>query len=324
MTMNEEPITTPQTLQDRIYAIWEAIDWSKSNIEIAGELECNYLTVSKWREKITGVAGKKQYGKGHDVDWDKVDWAKNNSLLSRELGVSAAIIGYTRNAQNRPFPTVHRWTTKFTDEDISSVDWAFTRDVEIARKFGISRERVRQIRAERQLPDCKVSGIHDANRIAVLKWCHEHRAEIEGKSMLEVSNMVPEFGLKRTELYKLFHKTKFKFSPNRTDRGTRGFDWKSLNWDLSDIVLAMIYGFPRYRLPPIRYEFKYQKPKWWMGGGFNRHASNPEFLAAVEAELIKAKAKGIDNESRVREWLKYKQDAQNRNWRRPVKVDIKT
>lgn len=152
----------------------------------------------------------------------------------------------------------------------------------------------------------------------MVRWCHEHRAEIEGKSMHEVSTMIPDYGIRRELLYKLFRKTKIPMTAKRAGqyaKATKSLAWATMNWDLPDMALSLIYNFARHTIPQNRYGYQRQRPKWWLGGGFNRQSLNPEFLEACEAELVKAKAIGVGNEKRFREWLAYKQNEQNQNWR---------
>lgn len=68
---------------------WREVDWSKSNREIAAEMNVVFETAVKWRKEITGNDRK--------VDWNAVDWTKTNATLAEELGRSAANIGQWRN-----------------------------------------------------------------------------------------------------------------------------------------------------------------------------------------------------------------------------------
>lgn len=86
------------------------------------------------------------------------------------------------------------------------------------------------------------------------------------------------------------------------------FNWDSLNWKLPNIVLCMIYDFPNFRIAVSRSRLFKGKPGWNLGG-YSKLANDPVFLEELEAEKKKAKALGIAvNESKIEEWLKYKQD----------------
>lgn len=80
-----------------------------------------------------------------------LDWTKSNVDLSRETGYSLGVLSNWRRRLNMPL--VNMFTKKVSEEQLSSADWENRRDIDLAREWGVSRERVRQLRAERNSPE---------------------------------------------------------------------------------------------------------------------------------------------------------------------------
>lgn len=308
-----EPTTTetpPKTYREMLFDLWSSFDWSKSDYVLSKDLAVTPLTVNKWRFTVCSGKVPNRFAK-YDVDFEALDWQKNDSLLSKEWKLSSSVIGAYRRRFSKPFPTVNAYNTILTGEKWDSVDWAQTKDVDIARQFGVTRERIRQLRAQLGKPDCMVKGL-GSKAIEVLRWVRENRESLNGKSMREVSELVPHTGMVRSQVYELLHRTDVVFGPD-VRKTYKGFNWDVLNWKLPNIVLGLIYGFPEYRIAITRNQ-RYKVYPDWRLGGFSKEIHDPELLAAITAEKAVAIANGVKvDEQRLDDWIKYKQSLKTWN-----------
>lgn len=300
--------TTTKTYREMLLELWQSFDWSKSDHALAKDLAVSPITVNRWRFTVShGIPDRFEK---YDMDFEAFDWKKNDSLLSKEWKLSSSVIGSYRRRFNKPYPTVNAYNTIVTVEKLDSVDWEQTKDIDIARQFGVSRERVRQLRAQLGKPDCQVSRLGQ-KAVAVLNWAKQNREGLDGKSIRDISELVPHGGISRDQVYQLLRRTDIKFGPD-TRRSYRGFNWDALNWKLPNIVLALIYGFPEYRIATTRNE-RYKVYPDWRLGGFSKEIHDPELLSAITAEKAVAIANGVKlDEKRLDDWIKYKQS--NKTW----------
>lgn len=76
----------------------------------------------------------------------KVDWKLQDAVLAKRLGCSPTTVWRWRKMLNQPKPLMYRAhpSLSLTDKR-AKWDWLL-RDVELARKYKLSRERIRQIR----------------------------------------------------------------------------------------------------------------------------------------------------------------------------------
>lgn len=169
-----------KSYKEQIRDIWAAVDWTKKDLQIAYEIDAGVLTVARWRVRITGQQKPFVAGEKYRVDWEKLDWSKNNNILSKETGVGYQTIGHMRSRLNKPYPTQNKANSKINKEQLGAIDWEWTKDIDIAKSLGVSRERVRQLRNQLQKPDAKVHHLKPANTDLLL-WIKDHRTELEGK-----------------------------------------------------------------------------------------------------------------------------------------------
>lgn len=304
---HEKNFTEMKSYQEQVRDIWAAVDWSKSDAQISAELDVSYTTAQRWRFTITNKGQRSVAGRKFDVDWESLDWSKNNSMLSRELGIPQQSISNIRYRLNKPFPTKNAYNTKYTQEQLDAVDWEWTKDTEIAKAFGMSRERVRQLRNQLQKPKSKLEHLSQ-NQTAVMLWLRDHRSEVEGKALKEAAEIIPANGLSRTAMYKLLQlHTDIEFAPGSKEK-RRGFDWDSVNWKLPNIVLQMIYDMPKNAVANSRGRNFKEKPAWHLGG-YSKLINDPDFMSELAAERNKAADLGIaSDDKRLDEWLQWKRD----------------
>lgn len=76
----------------------------------------------------------------------KVDWKLQDSVLARKLGCSPTTVWRWRKALQQPNPLMYRAHPGLSkNSKREGWDWSL-RDVDLAKKYKLSRERVRQIR----------------------------------------------------------------------------------------------------------------------------------------------------------------------------------
>lgn len=310
-----EPAPVPKpakpTYRQVIYDYWNGMDWTKSNMDLAGETDASYITVARWRDVITGRTNPKPPSRKHNIDWDSLDWSKNDSTLAKELKIPYSSVRQARIKLNKPFPSKDSYNRVIDKDKLEAVDWVFTKNIDIARQLGCSRERIRQLRHELQKPACLVKGLGD-NNTACFKWIVQHQAELEGRTRREISELFhkeyPSI-LLRPEVYNVIRLTGIRISLEREKyRQNSGIEWGNVNFNLPNIVLKMIYKIPQYRLANERNRYFKAKSSWHLGG-YSRLIHDERFIAELEAEKTKAIAAGYNVDSeRIEAWLKWKRD----------------
>jgi hypothetical protein len=309
------PPENPKTLKERLFDLWASLDWSKSNAELSYELDCHLITVAKWREIVTGMEQQSIIGKKIarrlNIDWESLDWDKNNYILSRETGVGVATINAVRRQLRKQYPTIHSHHRKFSDAALDAIDWEFERDIDIARKIGVSRERVRQIRAVQRRPECKVRCFSDPSRVALLKWVLQHKDALQGKTMHEAYALLPDCHIKRQLVYEVLKRSGIQFETKLVKK-FKDRNLEIINWKLPDTVITLIYGLNGHVAANARCQYNFGRPAWRVSGFSSAH-KDPELLAAIEEEKKKAKAAGVAvDDKRISDWLEYKNTSLNR------------
>lgn len=311
MNNEQPPPPPPKTYRQMIYDWWEGLDWTKSNMDLSCEFDVSTITVGKWRDIITGRSCQKHPAKKLNIDWDSLDWSKNNTTLAKELGIPYRDVRRARTVLRKPFPSKDSYHRVIDRDKLDAVDWEMTKDVDIAKQFNVSRERIRQLRNELQKPACLVKGL-GLNATACVKWMLKHKTELDGKIRRDIADMFnkehPDV-FTRSEVYKSIHMSNIKISLDRPKYGRyRKRDWSGVNFSLPNIVLQMIYDFPSHIIAVSRDKYFKGRPGWHIGG-YSKLFNDEGFIAELEAEKAKAIAAGFKVDSaRIDAWLKWKRD----------------
>lgn len=279
---------------------WSKVDWDKSNYELCTELFGPYVSnfpkksglISHYRKKF----GHPKIGtfRTRTIDWKALDWSKSNNELARQINFSANVIRDYRARLGNP-PSYARGGNRprcvITDEMINAADWANVRDNQLARSWGVSRERVRQIRLERRMPAfCGVTSQMKEMQEAVL-WLNEHADQLNGKYMVEIAREMPgdrNYTWKRRAL----HASKVKYRRG----GPYAFSTKTAmaaNWELPNRVLVSIWGWNPKCVGSIRGRYSNKSPKWSLYGHYEGLHSE-EFKKAIDDEIKKARSYDIE------------------------------
>jgi hypothetical protein len=280
---------------------WSKVDWGKPNFIIAGELGCPQVVVSYYRRLV----GKPRSMTG--VDWKSLDWDKNDQQLSEENRVSLNKVRLARelvgHAPKFSEPTVNGFSRSYriiTKEMISAVDWTMTRDIDLARQWHVSRERVRQIRQEGGHPVCFVNSQDTLSR-AFERWMIDNRASIEGKLASAVSDECP-IELPRERKYFLMKRSTIRFVFSAKRGGYKALILP-INWDINNPILDAIWNRSSNWAAGSRMRFSKPKAKWFhvmrgtYGGGLQTTAemvrATPDLQEAIRLEIEKALKIGI-------------------------------
>jgi len=270
---------------------WSSLDWNKTNLDLAKEHGHSTTYISQKRS----LYGRRSF-KHTRVSWEGVDWTKSNSQIARELGRTIQMVAAAKHARDIPPHRqggMGRYNYKIDAERLAAVDWEWETDASIAVNLGVSRERIRQIRVERQKPDCKVKWT--GHGVEAMKWLEEHRAEIEGLPGHDIVRMMPGEAQIPTK-YSLLKRSGIKF----TKGWGGGRPWKygehgqvPLNWVLPTKWLSLVWGMSNHQVSQRRMLIN-AGPSRWHGGGFSRYLNDPDFRALLAAEILVAKEKGLE------------------------------
>lgn len=285
------------------------INWQRSNGVIAAELGLSSQKVSVLRRKL---------GKPKATRWNlafqNADWSKTNEQLAGEIGCASHTVKYWRDSLQKPRSSRQNWNKQkrlVTDEQIKAADWEFKTDVALSREWGISRERVRQIRARGKFPECRLKNWHDRETFQFAEWVERHRdTALKDKSGKEVIDAAPdEFkgSMSREGMRKVLLRLGFKVTRIRKPRK---YPVDRINFALPNIALSFIWDAPKNVFGSMRYRECRPAPKWKVNGGFCvRFLSDPQFLDAVQREIEVAKQNGFTpREDDLKKWLEYRRE----------------
>lgn len=267
------------------------IDWDKPNNMLAAELNVAAIRISKLR-KLHGRPKLFNYQTAH-IKWNELDWTKNNQQLSRELGIGISGIVKHRIRLGHPQPPAESSNKAVTSEMIEATDWAMVHDTHLARDWGISRERVRQIRQQNQKPKCQLNSC-DSLTMELEKWLIENKDSIAGMLASEVADMCPVV-LNKTQKFYVMKKSEIPFIFKR-QRQHSSLDLP-INWELPNAFLEAIWNRCRNWASSTRNRFSISKSPHKHHGNINKGRANMfdmEMLSPmISAEIEKATKLGI-------------------------------
>jgi hypothetical protein len=243
------------------------------------------------------------------VDWPAIDWSKNNSEIAAELGIGINnVLKYrAKLGQKNPFtPQAARPHRTVTKEMIESANWLEDRDVDICQKWGVTRERVRQIRIENKKPECIYQGRYG---LPLLKAINANRAELIGLDLVDIAaKLTPVVGtIKRSSLVSALKFLGVEFKTKRLRYSNMKYPRDEMNWDLPNIVLAKIYGCSTSCIANARSRDCKPHPKWRLGGFFKGFLT-VDFTDALVREINLAKTHGFDFKEDVHGYMKSARD----------------
>jgi len=254
------PLTVPEPVQyeqNPKENVWATVNWDESNYEIAEKTGKSYATVLNTRRAV-GHPPLRTKKMAH-VDWRNLDWQKNNQQIAAENHVDANTVRNIRIRLKAPVSVGHKgWSRKITDEMILAVDWEFTRDMDISKLWHVSRERVRQIRQQRNFPVCTI-GFRDSMSREFAKWLKQNAETIKGKIARDVADSCP-INLDMYRRLLIMKKSGIPF----IFRGLRQSIALKLpvNWELPNILLDNIWDKNKNWASNCRVRYSLDAPKY--------------------------------------------------------------
>jgi hypothetical protein len=277
-------VANPETTE-----FWKSVDWNKTNLELTAEHQINTQTICKYRRLVGHKSPPKSI---REHKWDGVDWTQSNSQIAKMNGYTVAGVAQARAfLKKQPHNRRASAHLKVSDEQLASADWEWQTDTDLKRLWGISRERVRQLRLELKKPVCVLKHKSQVDR-ACWEWLFKNRAEIEGKSVYEVAAQMPGTQQRPRKLL-IIKESGIKFNWSR--RWKWGPESETpMNFDLPNLWLQRIWKRKdQNTVAAIRSLHFAPKPKWRAGGFASLYLSDPEFLTLIKAEVAKAQAAGV-------------------------------
>lgn len=269
---------------------WSKVDWDKSGVELAAELNIGQATIGV-RRRMYGHP-KKGTARFRHMDWASVDWNKGNQQLSGELGIGIHTVAQYR--QRCGHPSSAYIARIITPEMIEAVDWERTRDQTISKLWGVSRERVRQIRLQEQKPRC-ILKTTDTRTQEMEKWLLDNRSSLEGKLASIVAKQCPiDMDLPRK--FRAMKAVDIQFTWMSSKRSTASC--LNVNWEIPNTLINLIWnkndnwaGSNRNRLCKPKSPYKHNP---FGSGGWAVGVSRlTKLRAAIAEEIKKAQALGI-------------------------------
>jgi hypothetical protein len=265
------------------------VDWNQTNKDIAAAFGATSATVSKYR-KLYGH--KRPNGlaiKFNDFNFGALDWGKNDYALARE-NPGMPITAFRRYRHVHKIAPGGNPIKIVSEAAIAAADWVNNRDVDLSKVWGVTRERVRQLRIERSKPTCTVKN-QNTSAIAAVRWLKDHAAELEGKHANEIAKLMPYAGKKTLTVGRKLIK-RAGIQCDWTDVRT-GIFRRYANFNLPNAVLSKIWGIGDVSVAVRRREDFRVKAKWNLAGQQGcRAAQDPMLTAATIEEIEKAQFHG--------------------------------
>jgi hypothetical protein len=211
----------------------------------------------------------------------------NLQEIAAELNEAYASVYRWADLFQYPFPDL-RCEGRVSADDWNRVDWCH-RDAQIARELGISRERVRQVRASRGIGP-------SAHRAMVLKfsrWISSNRDRLHGLPVYEVMKM---FGcdLSQQVARRLLRAHDIKAH----DPASR---WRGIDWHLPNRDLASIWSTSAKYIANIRARLEVGPAEW--DAKSSKIEQSLEYQQALAQEMIKSRSVKKTNHRAARQVL---------------------
>jgi hypothetical protein len=206
--------------------------------------------------------------------------------VSRLLSESYASVYRWADVFEYPFPDLRRQGRVSSDE-WEKADWA-QRDADIARALGVSRERVRQVRAARGIGP----STHRATVQRFMRWAKGHRVKLHG---IPVAEALRSFG---DELSPQVARRVLRLAGVRPhDPGSR---WREVDWRLPNRDLARLWNTSAKYVANIRARLKAGPAQWDAPRG--KLNGNGRYQQALSLEKQRARsARALHGGARKRE-----------------------
>ncbi len=195
-----------------------------------------------------------------------------------------------------PYATVYRWADTFgypfpdrrrrgrvSSAQWDEVEWGL-RDAQIARDLGVSRERVRQVRASRGMGP----SAHRSEVLRFEQFVAVNRERIHG---FPVAQIVDEYGTPISHQIARRIIRSAGVRPHDPESRWRGVDWRLTNRDL-----AAIYGTSAKYIANVRARLGVGSAQW--DARSSRNVAEPAYLAALAVEKDKVKKAGKHSATR--------------------------
>lgn len=138
-----------RTIKQREAAAMEALDWTKSNVELAQETGIHFATIRTWRFKLGKHLIRQTKYWPVCKTWD---WSLSNTAIARKYQVPVKTAQDYRKLLDKEEPPrdyqyrPEKRRLRRPLEIYKDLDRHNKADVELARETGLSRERIRQLR----------------------------------------------------------------------------------------------------------------------------------------------------------------------------------
>lgn len=190
------------------------------------------------------------------------------------------------DALQEPYATVYRWADTFaypfpdrrrrgrvSSTQWDSVDWG-QRDAEISRQLGVSRERVRQVRAARGMGPSE----HRAAVIRFEQFVADSRENLHGLPMAQI---VTQYGAGIS--LQIARRIARAAGVRPHDPESR---WRNVDWRLTNRDLAIVWGTSAKYIANVRARLNVGPSHWDARSAKN--LSEPSYLEALTQEKERA------------------------------------
>ena len=171
--------------------------------------------------------------------------------------------------------------------DHSLIDWN-KQDIIISEEFGVSRERIRQLRKihKQPAPPIRIWRLKTGPKEGSLNHFVINNPDlIRDKTIPEIVKLLKVNKIEMrslSNLYVILNRTSLPYK-----RLIKYHDWANVNFDLPNSIIAQIWGIKTSVVAVHRAVHNIPLAKWDIRFGWNK--DNPDLLAAAEHERKKVK-----------------------------------
>ena len=221
----------------------------------------------RWPNKLKHTRTRDRWFK----HFEKLKPGLSLQQVSKQLKENYASVYRWAELFDYRFPDLRR-SGRVSSSQWDEVDWS-RRDADLARELKVSRERVRQVRAERQAgPSSHRKLVHK-----FVGWCKSKRGELHGQT---VAAVVAKFGGELSPQVARRIMRSVGVKPH--DPGQR---WREAEWRLPNRDLADIWGASPKYVANIRARLQVGHANW---DSRNGALDDPRYRKALAGERQKA------------------------------------
>lgn len=243
----------------QLYYILSRADWANnSDYTLSKRYKIAPGVINKWRHWLR--APKFNVKKSRHALYSQVDWTKQNCVIARELNSNPSTVALWRRKLKKPAsPHVWQRTVPLAIQKYSDLDWQNTRDIDLARQVGLTRERMRQLRITLNKPEC-IFRHCSKPMIQFRKVFADYIKEKKEIPWPQFEALFPNTS--RDRFKRWCHAAGIHVQRSENTGSKPKYHWQFLDFRIPNNILSRIWKIHSQSIAQKRYEFDLGEPAW--------------------------------------------------------------